>query len=1018
MFLNKKKPKFRRRVEDNDDAGSEEKPSAPVASTQTSSSNVGKTEKAKEKPKSFSGTGRPSLLSFGDDGEDGEDTTAITRKKENHKLPVGGAKMLSFGAGGEDESEDMRGTAKGKKGFGASHGQGHKLGTGKISRDSSVKASPSTLQPTAGEYTKEKLAELAKNTRTLGPKKPPPPPPKPSESNAEPVIVLKGLLKPPSSVSSNTALGSVPGEYLGVRSSVSAQPDLQSEMENRLGLMGIGSGAEGGGVTHIPDAAAIAAAKAKRERLRQAETAPDYIPIAGSGELGRPDRGRYRESGLVREKDDDLEAKEGEGVSSGEDDEATRMVFLGEIGKAKKRGERGGRRVAKDASAEGGGVRDKRGSGVEEGGGILEVDEGGAGAPSGEGARVLDEEDEEALRWEEEQLRKGVGKRVEEVPLVSGKGPLGIRPAGGTAVGRVGELRGPGEGVWAIGARIQGETATQQGQAVMKSLRDGLLRLREAHLKSRKDVARAERSLVQAAENVIVLEGAQAEVGAKYRFVQELRDYVATLCDFLRDKAPLIEELEEEMEKVHEDRAQALFERRAADHADEMAEAEAAMAAALAAMGRGAGTATAERAAMAAAEAVREGTGMAPQLDEFGRDVNMQKRMDAKRRAEARERRKARVGARRAGRASEDYRGPANGAPSLMEGESSSDESESEQTAYTSARQEVLAVSDGVFGDAAEEFSTLAIVKSRFETWKTKYPASYRDAYCSLSAPTLFAPYVRLELLRWDPLYGNVGFESMNWYNTLFDYGMPDNSVEEAPAGDPDSNLVPRLVEKVALPILRKRLARCWDPTSLAASARAAAALQEMLVYVPLESEAMQELLTDVKSRLADAVAKSQVPAWTLAVISAVPSARRLASQRFGAALRLVRCIATWHEVVARPVLDRLAIEELVDSQLLPHLRTLVPTVHDAVSRTEQLLAALKTLWIGPSATSQTSIQMAPLVSYVGTLARTLESRKVGGTPLDEVLGLARRIKQMLVGLNEYDKARSVAKKFQLKEAM
>ena len=38
---------------------------------------------------------------------------------------------------------------------------------------------------------------------------------------------------------------------------------------------------------------------------------------------------------------------------------------------------------------------------------------------------------------------------------------------------------------------------------------------------------------------------------------------------------------------------------------------------------------------------------------------------------------------------------------------------------------------------------------------------AYRDAYVSLSAPALFAPFVRLELLKWRPLHGGEAGESM-----------------------------------------------------------------------------------------------------------------------------------------------------------------------------------------------------------------------------------------------------------------
>lgn len=56
-----------------------------------------------------------------------------------------------------------------------------------------------------------------------------------------------------------------------------------------------------------------------------------------------------------------------------------------------------------------------------------------------------------------------------------------------------------------------------------------------------------------------------------------------------------------------------------------------------------------------------------------------------------------------------------------------------------------------------------------FPVCPLRYPRDYTNAFMHLSNPALFAPYVRLELLRWDPLYGNAdgepyqGFDSQEW---------------------------------------------------------------------------------------------------------------------------------------------------------------------------------------------------------------------------------------------------------------
>lgn len=91
-------------------------------------------------------------------------------------------------------------------------------------------------------------------------------------------------------------------------------------------------------------------------------------------------------------------------------------------------------------------------------------------------------------------------------------------------------------------------------------------------------------------------------------------------------------------------------------------------------------------------------------------------------------------------------------------GDATTDESDSEVTHYQSKRAEALEASGSVFVDASEEYGSLLGVKDRLEQWKQQQPGAYADAYMSLSVPAVLAPFVRLELLQWDPLFGgNAG---------------------------------------------------------------------------------------------------------------------------------------------------------------------------------------------------------------------------------------------------------------------
>lgn len=215
------------------------------------------------------------------------------------------------------------------------------------------------------------------------------------------------------------------------------------------------------------------------------------------------------------------------------------------------------------------------------------------------------------------------------------------------------------------------------------------------------------------------------------------------------------------MQKLHEERARAIVERRSADNDDEISEIELAIAAARSELRKGnsaekvAAAIAASQAASANAKAVK---GAPVELDEFGRDVNLQKRMDITRRSEARKRRRAKADSKRKSAMENDS------SVQHMEGEFSTDESDSENNAYESTHNQLLQVADKIFSDAAEEYSQFSVVVERFEKWKKDFASSYRDAYMSLSIPAIFSPYVRLELLKWDPLHEDADFMDMKWY--------------------------------------------------------------------------------------------------------------------------------------------------------------------------------------------------------------------------------------------------------------
>ncbi|XP_010491499.1 PREDICTED: PAX3- and PAX7-binding protein 1-like [Camelina sativa] len=920
------------------------------------------------------GSNRPrNFRRRGDDGDDeidGKDVTAATKtptpalpSSKPKKLPASTPKkkLLSFADDEEEEDDEaLRVTVKPKNGskdrvksssrLGVSGSSSHKHSSTKEHRPTSSSSFStvvplSNVLPQAGSYTKEALLELQKNTRTLPYSRP--------SANAEPKVVLKGLIKPPQD-----------HEQQSLKDVVKQVSDLDFDEE----------GEDDRPEDAFADQAAVI--RAKREKMRQSRTAPapDYISLDG---------GTANHSAV-------------EGVSDEEAD--FQGIFVGA------RPHKG----------------DKKG--------VFDFGDDNPIVKETTTSSFYEDEDEEEKLWEEEQYKKGIGKRMDEGShrTVSSNG-IGVplhpnqQPPPQQQPQRYAYHAGiPMPNVSlppTIGPATSVDTLpmSQQAELAKKALQDNVKKLKESHAKTLSSLTKTDENLTDSLMSITALESSLAAAGDKYVFMQKLRDFISVICDFMQEKGSLMEEIEDQMKELNEKHALSILERRVADNDDEMVELGAAVKAAMAVLNKqGRSTsviAAATSAALAASASIRQQTNQPVKLDEFGRDENLQKRREVEQRAADRQKRRARFENKRASAMEID------GSSLKIEGESSTDESDSETSAYKETRDSLLQCADKVFSDASEEYSQLSMVKARFERWKRDYSSTYRDAYMSLTVPSIFSPYVRLELLKWDPLHQYVDFFDMKWHGLLFDYGKPEDEDDFAP-DDTDANLVPELVEKVAIPILHHQIVRCWDILSTQETRNAVAATSLVTNYVPASSEAVAELLTAIRARLVEAIAAISVPTWDPLVLKAVPNAPQVAAYRFGTSVRLMRNICMWKDILALPVLENLALSDLLFGKVLPHVRSIASNIHDAVTRTERIIASLSGVWTGPSVTRTHSRPLQPLVDCTLTLRRNLEKRLASGLDDVETTGLARRLKRILVELHEHDHARETVRTFNLKEAV
>lgn len=61
-----------------------------------------------------------------------------------------------------------------------------------------------------------------------------------------------------------------------------------------------------------------------------------------------------------------------------------------------------------------------------------------------------------------------------------------------------------------------------------------------------------------------------------------------------------------------------------------------------------------------------------------------------------------------------------------------------------------------IFDDVIQDFSSLDKIKARFEEWRFGFFDSYKEAYIHLCLPKLLSPFLRLEMLDWNPFQVGV----------------------------------------------------------------------------------------------------------------------------------------------------------------------------------------------------------------------------------------------------------------------
>lgn len=300
-----------------------------------------------------------------------------------------------------------------------------------------------------------------------------------------------------------------------------------------------------------------------------------------------------------------------------------------------------------------------------------------------------------------------------------------------------------------------------------------------------------------------------------------------------------------------------------------------------------------------------------------------------------------------------------------------SEEDGLEQTAKD-RRSFCAAVHRQLLEDVAEDFASARAVLKALKSAKQKLQDEYRQAFVHLSLPEVFSFFVEHSTFWWDPLslvtddgasWGprkamtSTQLEAFDWFEEMASF------TELMGDDDPDTELVPKIVQKCIFPEVARRLRSCWDPTSGRQTRRAAALLDECLLFEVGEDGAFNELLLAALERLRHALQHFAPEVFVPAEL--VPDWYRSDARKrlLWRSCKIAHCAAQLEGRIADEHLAPLVLHEIFATRIAPHLQG--PRLHvEELDLLERFLAALPERWLDPLPAA-----LAPLRDCLGPRA-------------------------------------------------
>ncbi|XP_076444487.1 PAX3- and PAX7-binding protein 1-like [Babylonia areolata] len=587
-----------------------------------------------------------------------------------------------------------------------------------------------------------------------------------------------------------------------------------------------------------------------------------------------------------------------------------------------------------------------------------------------------EESEKEEKKWEDQQIQKAVKQAPEVILQQHMNGSQATAVAATTSSGPDLSRYGPN---LATPMPFQtplsaGDTSQITLESVRKRLQERLDTLDTVYRGHKLALDTARSDMEEAQTTITTCKQSTDGLEERYRFFQEMRGYVRDLVECLNEKVPVINELEQRMHNLLRSRATYLLQRRQQDVRDQCQD---------------------YMTNKAAGQVV------------MGTDEEQAKQ----RRTAEREARRSR---RRRGRESRNI-------SNHHEGLSSDDEeSQADMTKFSTEHETILSAARTVLEDALEDFTDLDLIRGKFEDWKESFGDTYREAYISLCIPKLINPFVRLQLLNWNPLEGGSrDFEDMGWYSCLVCFGC-ESDLDVDP-DDSDIKILPAVVEKVVLPKLKYLVENVWDPLSTTQTSRLVNITQRLFQDYPtvsLKSKSAQVLLQAVVRRAKKALDDDVfLPLYPMSVLDNRSSGPATFFHRQSwTCIKLLGNLLSWQDLLGTQLLQRLALNGLLNRYIVLGLANSHINRH-AMEKCQTIISTFPKSWFADLEGEKTIPQLENLCRFLTKAAELVHKTtcKQGDLERQEGRLLIKQMSKQLVTIHAMDHAVALSNQYSFK---